>query len=188
MDPQVQFGSLLEDASQEIKSMVTLTFYPKDLANYWRVSGLTANFGASFLTYCFPEEEHDENTLSFILNEAVENAIKYSSTQEFQITISLYSINGEIIFEIENPVTHEQKEHFEEFLQGLINCTDYETMYMDAMERNMTSDNDHSGGMGLLTLLHDYHVHLGVKFNPPKTDGRADFLSLQIKINPKDLV
>lgn len=186
MDPQVQYGSLLETA-QEIKSMVTLTFYPKDLANYWRVSGLTANFGASFLTYCFPGEEHDENTLSFILNEAVENAIKYSDNQEFQITISLYSVNGEIIFEIENPVSNDQKEIFEVFLNQLIKCTDYETMYMDALERNMVSDDDHSG-MGLLTLLHDYHVCLGVQFNPPQTNGRADFLCLQIKINPKDLV
>lgn len=169
----------------DITNIVHLTLLPRDLALYWQRCGLTADFGASFASFCFPEITKTRNSLSFILNELVENAVKYSSEMCRRIKITLFEKEGSLFFEVENHITKEQQEIFEQEIQALERCEDIEEFYAQAMERSMTGDDSH---LGLVTILNDYNVGISFFFRNSKKKPSFRIVKIQVRINPKDII
>lgn len=176
---------LFFNGDEDISNMVHITLLPKDLALYWQRCGLTADFGASFASFCFPKIESARNALSFILNELVENAVKYSSEESKRIKITLCEIEHNLYFEVENYVTTEQREIFTEQIDILMSSNDIEKSYMAAMERSMTGE---ESKLGLLTILNDYKVGLSFTFKDHDDKHLFDIVKLQVKITPEDIL
>lgn len=166
-----------------VSNMVTITLLPKDLALYWQRCGITADFGASFSSFCFPLVKNVKNTLSAILNELVENAVKYSSQESKRVRITLSDDKEFLFFEVENYVSGEQWEKFNNEIEYLENIDNIEAEYVLAMERSMTGE---ESKLGLLTMLNDYMVSLGIQLSQ-KEDGVKSVV-IQVKINPEDII
>lgn len=169
----------------DISNIVHLTLLPRDLALYWQRCGLTADFGASFAAFCFPEIKKTQNSLSFILNELVENAVKYSSELVKRIKITLFEKDGSLFFEVENYLSEEQQALLEKDIEALENCKDIEEFYSQAMERSMTGNSSH---LGLVTILNDYKVGISFSFRSSKKDPSFRIVKIQVRINPEDIL
>lgn len=166
----------------EHHNKVRMVLFPKDLALYWQRCGLTANFGASFAAFCFPETKNAENALSVILNELVENAVKYSSNDNKQITIALCESNGFLYFEVDNFITEQQAEVFNREVSSIEDIADINQAYVDAMERSMTGEDSR---LGLLTILNDYKVSMAFTFS--EDISQAKKVAIQVRISPEDI-
>lgn len=180
--PVVQ-RELFYNELDNVSNMVTLTLLPKDLALYWQRCGITADFGASFASFCFHNIDNVKNTLSAILNELVENAVKYSLQKSKRVKITLFDHDNALFFEVENSISKNQWEVFNNEVDYLQCINDIEDEYIKAMERSMTGE---ESKLGLLTMLNDYKVELAICFNSDKLNNRD--VKIQVKINPEDLL
>lgn len=175
-------GNILEQ--HELKCKMNLSVYPSDLIHHWSRTGLTANFAAAFFSFIHPNDKSITNTLSAILNELVENAVKFSLKEDFSITLNLYQYEDKIIFETINVISAEQHNAFKHRLTDLLDETvDIETKYFHQVLENVQNNRD--SGLGLITLLHDYKVKLGVVFN--KAGGENYSVHVQAIINPEEI-
>lgn len=181
MKPEVRIGSFLSSVKISI-SMVEINLYPSDLVNYWSRCGLLADFGASFYAFCFPNNKSAQNSLSFILNEIIENAVKYSINKNNPIKICLYQLQDDLIFEVENDLSFEQASVFKGVIEHLQSISDIEAEYMAAIQNNM--DKEKVSGMGLLTILNDFNLDMAFDFF--KKEER-DSVNVQVKITPEDI-
>ena len=161
MNPQVIIGDLVQN-KDETSSMVKIILYPSDLVSYWSRCGLTADFGASFYSFCFPDSKNMRNSLSFILNEIVENAVKYSKEKISPITICLYKENNDLIFEVQNYITHDQNTIFKRYINHLHDISDLSDEYLKTIERN--AEFDEKSSLGLLTILSDFKLNMAFNF------------------------
>ncbi|MGL1893215.1 MAG: DUF6272 family protein [Spirochaetaceae bacterium] len=168
-----------------ISNMVHITLLPKDLALYWQRCGLTADFGASFASFCFPKISEAKNSLSVILNELVENAVKYSSESSKRIKITLCDNDGFLYFEVENYISDEQKKLFIDFIEKLESAEDINDFYTEAMEKAMTGE---GSGLGLLTILNDYNVGMSFTFSKKQDFPSFHIVKLQVRINPEGII
>lgn len=152
--------------------MIGFSPYSMPLKQRWRNNGLSANFMADYVTTFFPKSEYDPETLSrrndikssvsFIANELLENAMKFSDdTVNQPISIQLYLKTDRLIFVVVNSITPEAVKPFKEFIEKLIN-SDTETLYIEQIEQNL--ENDTQSGLGYLTMINDYFARLGWKF------------------------
>lgn len=136
---------------------------PIDLMTSWKRCGALANFVASF----YSDErdlskELDANLISTIFNELMENAAKYSDKRDALITVNTKLYNNILKMEVEN---YARKRHFNslrEHFEKLVNAKDLDDLYIQQMQQNI--DNEQDSGIGLLLLLKDYPIKIGIRF------------------------
>jgi hypothetical protein len=175
-------GTYRQDTSPS-RTLIRLSLLPRDMAMQWRRCGLTADFVAGFFAYRYPRCRPTQNSLSTILNEIVENAVKFSSPDDSPIEISLFDADDEIVLQVDNWAQHEQASRFLETARAVLDAADLEARYMDTLRKNaLTAD---ASGIGLLTLIHDFKVAVGVRLAPAKGPGFSR-ISIQVRLNPEE--
>jgi hypothetical protein len=155
---------------------LTLNFSPSSSIRKrrWGNYGLSADFLGDYFATFFPGDEDTNSKInrkdavkaavSFVANELLENAVKYSNTSSsYPITISLHLYEQKIIFHATNCSNHETSRRYEEFVQELIN-TDLDKFYTQQLEKTAMG----GGGscMGILTMINDYGAQFCWKFQP----------------------
>jgi hypothetical protein len=183
MSDEVTVGSYRADANRS-ESMIQITLFPSDLVKYWSRCGLTADFAASFLAFRFPDSKKASNSLSVILNEIVENAVKFSNTKNGKIAINLFNLADLIIYEVENYVDESRYQDFREKAEQLLDGNDIETKYFAALREK--AENPSGSGLGLLTILHDFGAHVGVRF--VREENGLYRVSLQVHMRPEEVL
>ncbi|MBE9176153.1 hypothetical protein IQ225_14095 [Synechocystis salina LEGE 06155] len=170
-----QWGEFL-DPIPPSDEFLTLNF-SLDRANRlqrWRNYGLSADFLGDYFATFFPGNEEDEGlsqrdtikgSVSYIANELLENAVKYSTTDhDCLITITLYLYDHKLIFETSNisplPTTIE----YENFIKMLAGKDPME-LYMERLEKSAL-ENCEASQIGLLTMINDYQAQFGWQFAP----------------------
>ena len=147
-----------------------LRFQPIDLIIEWRRCSLIANFCAAF--YCQSKNRYqvdsNENILSTVLNELVENAAKFSHKRETQVTIDLGLYNKMLKIAVKNRVNRESSDRFKSYINHLFSMEDLDTLYIQKLE-SKTEESTESG-LGLLMILKDYPVKIGVKINEENSE------------------
>ena len=153
---------------------LTLGFHPAlfPLQERWRNNGLSADFLAGYVSTFFPGEEPDKgdrqvevkDAVSFIANELLENAMKYSSSISHSIvTIEVFLEIDHVSIYATNSVTDTEIPGFQEHINLLLSG-DPSTLYIECLERNAQDETEDGSGLGYLTMLNDYMVTLGWKF------------------------
>jgi len=183
VNPQVLLGDLVKNRD-ESTSMVKIILYPSDLVSYWSRCGLTADFGASFYSFCFPNNKNIRNSLSFILNEIVENAVKYSKQKKSPIKICLYKEINDLVFEVQNYISPGQQSFFDQYIRHLQDMPDLEEEYLKTIEKN--AEHNEKSSLGLLTILNDFKLSMGFNFLP-STDKYGLSVLVQVKISQGEL-
>lgn len=167
------FGHYLETlpAGEEY---LTLHFSPTSTPRKkrWSNYGLSADFLGDYFAAFFPGDEVPDSkinrkesvkaTVSYIANELLENAVKYSDEiTNLPISISLHLYEQAIIFQVINHAQAAAVEKYQQFIQELLH-RDLEELYTQQLEQTALGAGE--SHMGLLTMMNDYSAQFGWKF------------------------
>ncbi|MEK8016992.1 MAG: ATP-binding protein [Candidatus Parabeggiatoa sp.] len=179
----VQIFGQFDDTKSNSQEYLILGFSPTSipLQQRWRNNGLSADFLADYLTTFFPVIDTEPTTfkkrkeirgaISYIANELLENAMKFNDTNsQYPIGIQFRLYSEQLILYTTNSVQHENVERFQSFLQELLQ-TEPQELYIRQIERAQENDNVEASGLGLLTMIDDYQVNIGWKFETVQQDN-----------------
>ena len=138
--------------------------FPMEFISHWRRCGMVADFLANYQSFNFSNRKKAMTTLSTIINELLENAVKFSSDQNKEVRLSLRHNNNKIVIETINISDRKAASNLELFIQKL-NNENVEKLFFDQIEFTATNATDISG-LGLLTLIKDYNAQLGISIKP----------------------
>jgi hypothetical protein len=188
--PEIR-GSYIEKLKEKAISESSISIKSDDLYQNWRRVSLSSDFLAKYYSYFFPYYEkateilsrHDaENSISFVLNELIENTAKYSNTGDKTVNIKIMLLEKILLFDISNFITEKMAKSFLSLAQEILEGNP-EELYMERLERNMEKDIGDSG-LGYLTLINDYGIVLGFKFE--KIEHDIIRVTVQAKMNHKE--
>lgn len=171
------FGEYTDEIASSLEYL-TLNFSPSSTPRKlrWKNYGLSADFLGDYFSSFFPgdhisdvsddneisQRETVKGTVSYIANELLENAVKYSDeTTNLPISISLYLYSQKIIFHAINHADRSRVEKYQAFIQKLIG-SDIDELYTQQLEKTAMGTGD--SHMGLLTMINDYSAEFGWKF------------------------
>lgn len=186
------FGEFLEEIPLS-NDYLTLNFSPTSEARKrrWKHNGISADFLGDYFAAFFPGDASSENTLnrkdtvktivSFIANELLENAVKYSDrTANLPITITLYLYEQELIFQVTNYAQQATVEKYQNFIRELLN-SDPDELYTRQLEKTAMGTGE--SNIGLLTIVNDYSARLGWKFDYLQQDSRIIHVKVIARFN-----
>jgi hypothetical protein len=169
----ISVGEVADSPIPAAISGLELELRPLELVVHWRRCGLTADWLASYLAYDFDAAARAtaQNVLSTVINELLENAVKFSADKQAKIRIAVTHHGDFVRLETNNlaaaPRALLLRETFEELGQGSL----------DALfaRRIAESATPNAPGVGLLILKRDYAARQGVRLTP-LPDGNFDVL------------
>ncbi|WP_147164672.1 DUF6272 family protein [Pararhodospirillum oryzae] len=186
-----RIGDVEEPAQGTVLESLVLSFSPSlvPLRQRWRNNGLSADFLGDYVTTFFPASDDDPTSgerareartaVSYIANELLENAMKYSvTTSAYPITIHLILEAQTITISASNPVTHAEAERVETLARHL-DTTDPQEAYLAALEQSVLDED--TSGLGLVTILNDYGARIGWRFTP--LDDELSQITLLVRLS-----
>jgi hypothetical protein len=165
------------------RCIIRVSVPAQDLAEHWKLCGLTADFVAGFFSRKYRYTRPMRNSLSTILNEMVENAVKFSQPATSTIEIALFGLRDEVVVQVDNSARETQAAQFVELAKDLAGAPDIEALYQRTIQREMRPEE--ASRLGLLTLVHDFRVGLGVKLMPGGGRGTGS-VSVQVRLIPEE--
>jgi hypothetical protein len=176
MNDRIQIFGDFSEGFPSGQEYLIIGFSPSSipLKQRWRNNGLSADFLADYLVTFFPNNEDDpasanrqteiKGAVSYIANELLENAMKYSHEgSSHPINIQLHLNSERIVFLITNSIDAKTAKKFQAYLRNLMACAPQE-LYIQQLEKNATGESSSVSGLGLLTIINDYGAKLGWKF------------------------
>jgi hypothetical protein len=157
-------GAWVEAPAGTAQSVAVLGLDAVDLSHNWRRCSLSADFLARYYSYYFPYREKAtdrisrdtaENTISYILNELIENTAKYSDATDTTVEVTVRLRESDVLFQVSNRVSAKRAADFTRLVSELL-AGNAEELYVAQLEKNTDSS-----GLGYLTMINDYGVSLG---------------------------
>jgi len=138
----------------------------------WRNYGLSADFLGDYFATFFPGNDAVNSkinrrtavkgSVSFVANELLENAVKYSDDQSnHPIKISLHLFDEQIIFHAINYSSQQVAARYESFIKEL-SASDPEELYSQRMEKIALGEG--MSCIGILTMMNDYGATFAWQF------------------------
>ena len=158
----------LDDSFNEHMS---LTLYPDSFAVRWSLCNLTANFMAEYFGELFPETDQEERLISreevsgavsYILNELVENAVKFNQNGDINVTVGIG--REDLVCLVSNQIMSSTIPRLREKLTELATEDPGELLRRQA-EENAENAESEGSGLGYLIIMNDYGVSLGWKLD-----------------------
>jgi hypothetical protein len=170
-------GTFQERPAEKPASEASLHLASTDMLQHWRRVSLSSDFLAKYYSFYFPyrekakgriSRETAENSISFVLNELIENTAKYSNTADTEVRVRVLLLQRTILLEVSNAVTAKLADEFRASMREVL-AGNTEELYLARLEANLQEARSDSG-LGFLTLINDYQVQLGFKFERTGTD------------------
>ena len=150
-----------EDVS--VRENIRLRLSREDIMSIWKRCGMTADYGADYVSTYFGGIKEIGNSASTIMNELIENAAKYSSESGGEIEIKVLVMDNEVIFQVNNFVDAEKFYSFREFVERVLESDDVNALYFDRLASLNEGDQEKSG-IGLLSIISFFNLKFGLKF------------------------
>lgn len=158
----------------------------------WRNSGLSADFIADYLMTFFPENQsfsprktpagEIKSAVSYIANELLENAMKFTADLSVDpIVIQLHVMSDRLILTTTCSIEPQLLKSFQSFLAQFFDSDPYE-FYVSLLEKSATEGNGFESYLGYLTMMTDYQVKLGWKFEPIATEPELSQVTTMVKL------
>ena len=148
---------------------VSLVFYPGDFAVRWSQCSATADFFAEYFAAVRACASDDEvvraefiGTLSYIVNELVENAVKFSVGETVEVTVVVD--DEELVAVVCNQILAATVEALVDKFRELV-AGDPQEMLFARVEANAENPETGASGLGFLTMMSDYGARLGWRFD-----------------------
>lgn len=174
MSTTTQFGAVdLTNGPRAIAHELHLNDGPLDLS--WHHCTTTSDFLAEFFALQrqgnsteFNEVRH---SIGYVVNELLENAIKFRQPGSVEVSTSLEGARFEI--QVTNFVSHDVAGRFQTLLHELTS-RDPGELLIERIEANAEDSSASGSGLGLLTLMNDYGAELGWVFSPAGSTVRLE--------------
>lgn len=144
------------------------------LAVSWQHASATCEFlGDVFAMRCardgfdYTEARH---SIIYLVNELLENAIKFRSPGDISIDCSFEDGNFEIT--VTNHAAAGVAQRFQELLAE-VTSRDPGEMLIERIEANAADESSSASGLGILTLMNDYGARLGWRFGDAAPEGHV---------------
>jgi hypothetical protein len=181
-------GTFQEQPREAPLSETSLHLASTDMLQHWRRVSLSSDFLAKYYSFYFPyrekakgkiSRETAENSVSFVLNELIENTAKYSNAADTAVRVRVLLLERSILLEVSNAVTEALADEFMASMREVL-AGNTEELYLRKLETNLEQTRSDSG-LGFLTLINDYQVGLGFKFE--KTGADVCRITVQADLN-----
>lgn len=113
------------------------------------------------------------HSIIYLVNELLENAIKFRVPGSIRVRCSLQDGNFELT--VSNDTSPDVANRFQSLIEEIIS-RDPGELLIERIEANAADENSSGSGLGLLTLMNDYGARLGWDFRA-STSGAAVTLS-----------
>lgn len=177
---------------------MTIHFSPSTSPRHerWRNYGLSADFLGDYFANFFPgstlggarpsQRDTIKSAVSFIANGLLENAIKYSDRDsEEPIVLSLYLYDDRLVFLCVNYTAMPQVDRFKGFVKNLLDADDLDAVFAQQLEKTAMGTGESC--MGILTMMCDYGVNLGWRFQPMVNGDAVVQVSVLAHLRLQDL-
>jgi hypothetical protein len=149
---------------------VSLVFYPGDFAVRWSQCSATADFFAEYFAAVDACRRDDDEaarsefigTVSYIVNELVENAVKFSVGETVEVTVVVR--DDELVALVTNQILAATVEALIDKFRELVSG-DPQEMLFARVEANAENPESGASGLGFLTMMSDYGAKLGWRFD-----------------------
>lgn len=185
------FGNFIEQEADK-GEYLKIGFQPSSvpLQVRWRNNGLSANFVAGYLSTFFPGEDPASTTrqseikdaVSFIANELLENAMKFSHPQShLSVTLEMFLDVDVVRLYTANGVVPDRLETLQQFITQLL-TRDTNELYTEQLERNASDEGGSGSGLGFLTMINDYGATLAWKISHDEQDADRVSLTTMVRL------
>ena len=168
---EVEFGiTKLSNRPEADGTSLRLADGPLELS--WHHCSTTSDFLGDFYATQARKASLDYNEtrhgIGYLVNELLENAIKFRAAGDISVETSLDGTNFEI--RVVNNIDETTSTRFRALL-GEITSRDPGDLLIEKIESNAANPSSTGSGLGLLTLMSDYGVRLGWIFHEPASGG-----------------
>ena len=193
---QQVFGDYIEEFPPELDSL-EMTFNPKvrSIKQRWSNNRLSAQFVADYFSAFLPVDENNTDSdrrikeskgaVSYVANELLENAMKFNHEESnFKVKFGIYFIENEeikVVIYTTNSIAPEKVAKFQAFLAELL-AADPEKLYVTQVEKSMEEEHSEASGLGFLTMINDYSVKLGWKFQNLSTEPQVQTVTTMAQV------
>lgn len=188
------FGDFIEELPPSTEYLI-VGFSPssRSIKERWRNNGLSADFVADYLSTFFgngnsaSEAREYQDTISaavnYIANELLENAMKFcDETWNSPTTIQLHLYEERIILLSCNGIDSDRALKLQKFIDTLLN-SDPQELYLSQLEKTVTEESHTTSGLGYLTLINDYGVKIGWKFESFQPQSETIALTTMVELS-----
>jgi hypothetical protein len=147
------------DGSDAPLSELSLSFVPLAFVAEWTRCSETADFVGRFFSHDFSDRELAGNVLSTIMNELVENAVKFSNDKSLEARVVVREYESSITISTENDATSEQAASFAATIARLVEG-EPEAMFAEQIANPPETG---GAGIGLIMLRKDYDATVGAR-------------------------
>lgn len=159
----------MTQSSNELAGL-ELILRPKEFVRQWQRCGQTADWIASYLVHDIESSARSgaKNVFSTVINELLENAIKFCSDDPGGIKVAVHHQGGFIRIETWNTTSPARARLLEKTLEELDKAT------LDSLfARRVAGSDADAPGVGLLIIKRDYGARVGAVLTP-RDDGASD--------------
>lgn len=165
------------DTEHSIESVLKISLLPLDIFDFWERCGQFSDFVADYFRHNFADQPGCKNLISTVINELVENSVKYSKNKSQPIELIVRKRGHRLVISITNSVPRHQKERFSSICHELFE-RDLDDLYVERVQS--ASDNATYSGLGLILLKKDYNAQLGFNFFENNED--MSFVNIAVDI------
>ena len=148
------------DFDQGVESAFTVRFLPLDMFDSWQRGSLLSDFTAEYFRHNFPSEQQS-GLISTVVNELVENAVKFSTNNSLPVELTLQKAKDRVVVRATNSVPLNRCNPFMAVCRELFE-KDLDELYVERTTQDM--NDREASGLGLLLIKKDYSSRLGFSF------------------------
>lgn len=163
------------------------------LKQFWPNSSLSAKFVSDYLGMFFPagpDEPHKlrqqievKDTIRYIVNELLENAVKFSKySSQVKTQLGLHIHPGQIVVFVKNGTSIDNLPDFYSLIEELTTVEPIE-LYVERLERNLEEEHSHRSGLGFITILSNYEAQVGWQFESVATETSTILVTTMVQLS-----
>lgn len=161
------FGDAAQKHSKDSFS-ISVVLKEGQLGRSWSQAGTSSEFVAEVLARQSAKSgmdfEETRHSIIYLVNELLENAIKFSCAGDVKIQCSLEDDSFELA--VINRIDPEMVPNFQALIAELTS-RDPGELLLERIEANAADEESSASGLGILTLMNDYGVRMGWHFSNP---------------------
>jgi hypothetical protein len=158
-----------------------ITGVPLQYVVEWGRCGRTADYVADFFAYGFSDPTTGTSVLSTVVNELVENAVKFSTDKQDPFTLDVVDMGAEIVVRTTNSTTPDEAAALTATMDGL---REQDAAKVLGERLEASGETAQRAGLGLLLIVTHYAARLGVSTKQEKCG--ASRLTVQVGLDAKE--
>jgi len=183
-----------EELTEDLEHL-TIVFSPASFPLKWSNSSLSANFLANYFENFFPTAEEVENdvakrypeniqtrlvvrdSINYIVNELMENAVKFHYNSELEIVFTLRLDREYLSFLATNSVNPDTMPKFYALIKRLT-TEDPNELLIELLENAAANGKTTESGIGFVTIITNHNAKIGWKFETIQVKGASDKINV----------